>query len=96
MSADDRRLDLRIVRPIQPVTNAELADCPTWAKAMETACKISRLQHKSLAIEADIDPAMLSKIQSGQNGIKADQLVRLMDACGSEFPPCSSPGSLVG
>lgn len=86
MNAVDGRLDLRVVRPLRRVTNAELAECSTWSKALEAACRASRLQDKSLAIEADIDPAMLSKIQSGQNGIKAEQLFRLMDACGSEFP----------
>ncbi len=80
------RLDLRVVRPLRPVSNGQLADCPSWGKAMEQTAKQSGLLDKSLALEVDIDAAQLSKILSGQNGIQPDKLFRLMDACGTEFP----------
>lgn len=82
----ERRLDLQVMRPLEPVTNEAVAGVPTWGNAMAAAVAASRLKDKSLAIEIDVDAAHFSKMVSGQLGVMPDKLFRFMDACGSELP----------
>lgn len=79
-------LDLRVTRPLRAVSPEEIEACKTFHGAISATVNGSGLQDKSVAIEADIDPAQLSKMMSGQAGIQADKLFRLMDTCGSELP----------
>lgn len=80
-------LDLRVKRPLKPVTNAELSACTSWAKALQTTVALSGfVNEKALAAEIDIDPAQFTKTKCGQLGIMPDKLERLMDAAGTEFP----------
>lgn len=86
MNHVEGRLDLRVDRPLIPVTNQLVAGVSSWAKAMAGAVAASKLKDKSLAIEIDVDPAHFSKMVSGQLGVMPDKLFRFMDACGSELP----------
>lgn len=79
-------LDLRIRRELRPVTNAELAECASWAKANKRAAELSGICDKALAVEIGMDTAQLSKTLNGQLGVMPEKLFALMDACGSEFP----------
>jgi plasmid maintenance system antidote protein VapI len=79
-------LDLVVRRPLRPVTNADVAAIPTWAKALEAAAKLSGLIDKSLAIECGVDPALFSRMVSGQAGWTGDKLERFMESCGTELP----------
>jgi len=77
-------LDLRIKRPIRKSSDTEW---PTWTsecKVLADMLKGSGLQDKTVAIETGIDPAVLSKIQTGQARLPEDKMDALMDACGSE------------
>lgn len=86
MNLVEGRLDLRIARPLTPVSNDAVAAIGSWAKAMAAAVSASKLKDKSLALEIDVDPAHFSKMVSGQLGVMPDKLFRFMDACGSELP----------
>lgn len=86
MNHVERSLDLQVFRPIKPVTNEQVGEIGSWAKAMAAAVATSGLKDKSLAIEIDVDPAHFSKMVSGQLGVMPDKLFRFMDACGSELP----------
>lgn len=77
-------LDLRIKRPLK---NQSDAHWPTWtseSKVIADMLKHSGLQDKTVAIETGIDPAVLSKVQTGQARLAEDKMDALMDATGSE------------
>lgn len=77
-------LDLRIKRPLK---NPPDAVWPTWtseAKVIADMLKNSGLQDKTIAIETGIDPAVLSKVQTGQARLAEEKMDALMDATGSE------------
>lgn len=77
-------LDLRIKRPLK---NLSALDWPTWTsecKVIADMLKSSGLQDKTVAIETGIDPAVLSKVQTGQARLAEDKMDALMDATGSE------------
>jgi hypothetical protein len=77
-------LDLRMKRPLRTVPES---DWPAWtseAKVIGDTLKQSGLQDKAIAVEAGIDPAVLSKAQSGAARLNEQQTDALMDACGSE------------
>lgn len=78
-------LDLVVRRPLRPVSNADVASITTWSKALEASAKLSGLIDKSLAIECAVDPALFSRMVSGQAGWTGDKLERFMDACGTEL-----------
>lgn len=77
-------LDLRIRRPLRPVPETEWPAWTSEAKVIADTLKHSGLQDKTVAIEAGIDPAVLSKAQSGSARLNEQQMESLMDACGSE------------
>ena len=78
-------LDLVIRRPLRPVTNADVASLTSWAQALLASAKLSGLIDKSLAIECGLDPALFSRMVSGQAGWTGEKLERFMDACGTEL-----------
>jgi hypothetical protein len=78
------KLDLRVKRPLR---EHQETDWPTWkneAGVLERMCSASGLQDKSIAIEIDVDPAILSKAKSGQARLSEQHMDALMDATGSE------------
>lgn len=77
-------LELRVRRPLK---NHSIADWQAWTsepKVLSDMCKSSGLQDKTIALETGIDPAVLSKTQTGTARLKETDLDALMDACGSE------------
>lgn len=79
-----KTLDLRIRRPIKPISPDDWKRWDSEAKVITDMVKGSGLQAKSLAIEIDIDPAILSKAQTGQARLSEHDMEALMDGCGSE------------
>lgn len=86
MSAIAGQLELRVRRPLKPIPDADYAKLRSEAEAVKYACENSGLLDKSIAIEADIDPAILSKAKSGQARLNDEKLNALMDATGIEAP----------
>lgn len=78
-------LALRVVREIRPYTPGDLDRIDSEAKAISEMCRRSGLLDKTLAIEIGADPALLSKVQSGQARLSEPHTDALMDACGSEL-----------
>lgn len=77
-------LDLRIRRPLKTYVES---DWPAWTsegKVIADMLKNSGLQDKTVAIETGIDPAVLSKAQTGQARLSEGHMDALMDATGSE------------
>ena len=77
-------LDLRVKRPLRRPDESEWAGWSTEAKVIADTIRLSGLQDKAIAIEVGIDPALLSKAQTGQARLSEQHLDALMDACGSE------------
>lgn len=84
MTSIDSSLDLRVKRPVRPVSDDQW---PTWtseAKVISDTLKNSGLQDKTVALEIGIDAALLSKAQNGQARLSEAHMDALMDSCGSE------------
>ena len=77
-------LDLRVKRPLKPTSESDWKDWTSEPKVLSDMIKHSGLQDKTVAIETGIDPAVLSKTQSGAARLKESDMDALMDACGSE------------
>jgi hypothetical protein len=77
-------LDLRVKRPLRAIPDAEWKDWTSEAKVIEAMVTKSGLQDKTVAIEVGVDPAVLSKAQSGQARLGERQMDALMDTVGSE------------
>lgn len=77
-------LDLRVVRPLRPVTDSDISGWTSEPKVISDMLKNSGLQDKTVALETGIDPAVLSKVQTGAAWLKEADMDALMDACGSE------------
>lgn len=77
-------LDLRVKRSLKHHSET---DWPAWtseAKVIADMLKNSGLQDKAVAIETGIDPAVLSKAQTGAARLSELHMDALMDATGSE------------
>jgi len=70
---------------MRPFQDSDLRDIDSEAKAIAEMVRRSGLLEKSLAIECEVDPATLSKAQSGQARLSERHMDALMDACGSEL-----------
>lgn len=77
-------LDLRIRRPLRNHSETEWQAWTSECKVISDMLKSSGLQDKTIAIETGIDPAVLSKVQTGQARLAEDKMDALMDATGSE------------
>jgi hypothetical protein len=77
-------LDLRVKRPLRKHVEAEWAEWTSEAKVISNMLKNSGLQDKTIAIEIGVDPAILSKAQTGGARLSEQHMDSLMDACGSE------------
>ncbi len=78
-------LELHVVRDMRPYQDGDLDGIDSEAKAIAEMVRRSGLREKTLAIECEVDPATLSKAQTGQARLAEAQMDRLMDACGSEL-----------
>lgn len=83
MSAVER-LPLRVKRPRKAVPESDWSKLRDEAAAVRYAVQESNLQDKSIAWEADIDPAILSKAKSGQARLSDEDRMAFSDATGSE------------
>lgn len=79
-----QELDLRVKRPLRPITEEQWAEWTSEAKVLSDTLKHSGLLDKSVALEAGIDPAVLSKAKGGEARLNEKQMNDLMDSCGSE------------
>lgn len=77
-------LELRVKRPLRPITEEDWKGWQCEAKVLSGMLQNSGLQDKAIALEVGIDPATLSKIQTGQARPSEEHLDRLMDCTGSE------------
>jgi hypothetical protein len=77
-------LELRVKRPLRTISDTEWPEWTSEAKVIEAMVTKSGLQDKAVAIEIGVDPAVLSKAQSGQARLGEKQMDALMDACGCE------------
>ncbi len=84
MNSVSTPLDLRVRRELRAVPESDWKDWVSEAKVIADMCQKSGLQDKALAIEVGVDPAVLSKVQSGQARLSEQHTDALMDACGSE------------
>ncbi len=73
-----------VKRPLKNHTPEDWSQWTSESKAISDMLKHSGLQDKTIAIETGIDPAVLSKAQTGQARLKESDMNALMDACGSE------------
>ena len=79
------QLDLHIVREAAAYAEGDLDDVSSEAKAVERMCALTGLMDKAIAVELGIDPAMLSKAQSGIARLTEKQISRLCDLSGSNL-----------
>lgn len=77
-------LDLRVKRPLKSYSPTDWAHWTSEAKVIADMLKNSCLQDKTVAIEINIDSAILSKAQTGAARLSELHTDALMDACGSE------------
>ena len=73
-------------RELKPVPEGDWSKLGTEAKAIQYACEHSGMQDKSVAIETNIDNALLSRAKSGDARLPFDALQALMDCTGCEAP----------
>lgn len=65
----------------------EVARKLSWAAALEYCAELAGYSlDKQASAEIGMDKARWSRIKSGQEGIKPDQLEAFMDACGNDAP----------
>lgn len=76
-------LQLRIKRPLRPVTESEWG-WATEAAAIGSMIARSGLQEKTVALECGIDPSTLAKVKQGTARASEEHLDLMMDATGSE------------
>lgn len=77
-------LDLRIKRPLRAHPDTDWKAWTSECKVIADMLKSSGLQDKTVSIETGIDPAVLSKVQTGQAPLAEEKMDALMDATGSE------------
>lgn len=77
-------LDLLVVRPLKPHTEAEWSSWTSEAKVISTMLTNSGLQENSVAAEIGIDPATLSKVTKGLARLPEKSMNALMSCSGDE------------
>jgi hypothetical protein len=77
-------LDLRVQRPLRAPPESDWASWTSEGKAISYMLNASALQDKAIAVETGIDPATLSRAQTGQARLSEMAMNQLMDTCGSE------------
>lgn len=87
IAAPQQPLQLRVVREVkETLTDEQVKAITTLTKACFKCIEESGLQDKSICIELDIDPGVLSRARSGQANFPPDKIDTLMDLCGNEIP----------
>lgn len=80
------KLPLRIKRPLVGVPEQDWQALTSEAAAVKYAITKTERQDKAIAIDADVDPATLSRAKAGQVRMSESDLDAFMDATGSEAP----------
>lgn len=73
-------------RELKPVPEGDWEALVSEAAAVKYACEHSGLQDKSIALEADVDNALLSRAKAADARLPFEALHKLMDCTGSEAP----------
>lgn len=73
-----------IKRELKPIHESKWETWTSEAKVIGDMLKTSGLQDKTVALEIDVDAALLSKAQNGGARLSEKHMDALMDACGSE------------
>lgn len=77
-------LDLRVRRPLRQVPQSEWSDWKSEGHVIAEMLSKSGFQDKTIAIEIGVDPAIVSKVKTGQARFSEEGMNDFMDACGSE------------
>jgi len=80
------QLPLRVKRPVSPVPEQDWSELTSEAAGVKYAIRKTERQDKSIALDADIDTATLSRAKAGQARLSETDLDAFMDATGSEAP----------
>lgn len=80
------KLPLRVKQTITPVPEKDWILLQSEAAAVNYALKETKRLDKSVAIDADLDSATLSRAKVGQARLSETDLHAFMDATGSEAP----------
>lgn len=78
--------ELAFKRDLKPVPEADWAQLSDEGKAVRYACEHSGMHDKSIAIEANVDNAVLSRAKTGEARLSFEALNALMDSTGCEAP----------
>lgn len=73
-------------RDLKPVPEGDWEQLEDEGKAVRYACEHSGMHDKSIAIEANVDNAVLSRAKTGEARLSFEALNALMDSTGSEAP----------
>lgn len=85
--SDERQREDAQEQPVERVSENEIRRKRTWAAAIELCAEIGGFALDKQARDvAGMDQARWSRIKSGKEGIKWDQLREFMDGCGNHAP----------
>lgn len=73
-------------RDLKPIPDADWSKLTGEGRAIQYACEHSGMQDKSIALEANVDNALLTRCKSGDARLPFDALHALMDSTGCEAP----------
>lgn len=79
-------LPLRVKQPLREVPVTDWDHLKSEASGVRYAISKTQRQDKSIALDANIDPATLSRAKAGQVRLSEEDMDALMDATGSEAP----------
>jgi hypothetical protein len=79
-------LALRVKQLLKPIPESDWGKLSSESAAIKYAIAVSHRQDKSIALDADLDPAILSRSKAGQARLNETDMDAFMDAAGSEAP----------
>jgi hypothetical protein len=79
-------LPLRVKQPLKTIPESDWGKLSSESAAIKYAIAVSHRQDKSIALDADLDPAILSRAKAGQARLNETDMDAFMDAAGSEAP----------
>ncbi|HET7592548.1 MAG TPA: hypothetical protein VFK00_06040 [Rhodanobacteraceae bacterium] len=78
--------ELTYKRDLKPVPEEDWRKLTDEGKGVRYACEHSGMHDKSIALESNIDNALLSRAKAGEARLPFDALNALMDSTGCEAP----------
>ena len=73
-------------RELKPIPEADWPKLAGEGRGLQYACEHSGMQDKSVAIEANVDNALLTRAKSGDARLPFESLHAVMDSTGCEAP----------